>query len=53
MKIGDRLTFKAATRSHYRKATRVIVGFDLHGRPMVRYHGWGNFIVQPHEILKG
>lgn len=51
MRVGDLLTFKAATRCSYRKATRVITGFDSLGRPEVRYAGWSNFIVQPREII--
>lgn len=51
MKIGDLLTFKAATRCSYRKATRKITGFDDRGRPLVTYAGWSGFIVQPYEII--
>ena len=51
MRIGDLLTFKAATRYSFAKATRVIVGFDHLGRPEVRYAGWSNFVVQPKEII--
>lgn len=51
MHVGDLLTFKAATRYSYRKATRVITGFDSYGRPLVRYEGWSGFIVQPKEII--
>ena len=51
MKIGDLLTFKAATRYSFKKATRKIVGFDHHGRPLVRYAGWSQFIVRPDEII--
>ena len=51
MQIGDRLTFKAATRDRHRKATRVIVGFDEYRRPLVRYAGWDNFIVRKNEII--
>lgn len=51
MRVGDLLTFKAATRYSYRKATRVITGFDSYGRPEVRYAGWSGFIVQPKEII--
>lgn len=51
MQIGDLLTFKAATRSHYRKATRPIRGFDKLGRPMVAYHGYRDFVVQLDEII--
>jgi hypothetical protein len=51
MRIGDLLTFKALTRYSFRKATRKITGFDHYGRPLVRYAGWTNFIVQPEEII--
>ena len=51
MRVGDLLTFKAATRCSYAKATRVITGFDHLGRPEVRYAGWSDFIVQPKEII--
>lgn len=34
MRIDDKLTFKSATRCHYRKATRLITGFDAIGRPL-------------------
>ena len=50
IKIGDKITFKAPTRSHYRKATRVVSGIS----PLCvkKYHGWQNFIVQPHEVIE-
>lgn len=48
--IGDSITFKAATRSHFKTATRKIVSIDFMGRPCVRYHGWDNFVVQPREV---
>lgn len=51
MQIGDLLTFKAATRCSYRKATRRITGFDSYGRPLVRYAGWSGFIVRLSEII--
>lgn len=51
MSVGDLLTFKAATRCSYRKATRKIKGFDHLGRPLVGYAGWSDFIVQPKEII--
>jgi hypothetical protein len=51
LRIGDLLTFKAATRCSYRKATRKITGFDALGRPLVTYAGWSGFIVRPQEIL--
>lgn len=49
--VGDLLTFKAATRSHYRKATRVITGVDNFGRPLVSYHGWNGFVVRLDEVI--
>lgn len=51
MEVGDVLTFKAATRFSYAKASRRITGFDHLGRPLVRYAGWSGFIVQPKEII--
>lgn len=36
MHVGDLLTFKAATRCDYKKATRKITGFDHLGRPLAR-----------------
>ncbi len=51
MRVGDLLTFKAATRASYRKATRKIRGFDELGRPLVGYSGWDNFIVRLDEII--
>ena len=51
MNVGDLLTFKAATRYSFKKATRVIKGFDHLGRPLVGYAGWSDFIVQPKEII--
>lgn len=51
MRVGDRLTFKAATRCSFTKATRKIRGFDHLGRPLVGYAGWSDFIVMPREII--
>jgi hypothetical protein len=48
--IGDSITFKAATRSHYKLATRKVVDIDVEGRPLVRYHGWNDFVVQWPEV---
>lgn len=48
--IGDSITFRAATRSHDRRATRKVVGIDHEGRPLVRYHGWSKFIVHWREV---
>lgn len=49
IKVGDYITFKAATRSHFRKATRKVVGLGETG-PRVGYHGWPNFVVRWSEI---
>jgi hypothetical protein len=51
-KVGDWLIFKAATRSSYTKARRKITGIDGWGRPLVTYHGWSGFVVQPREIIE-
>ncbi|WP_292960525.1 hypothetical protein [Novosphingobium sp. UBA1939] len=51
IRIGDRIKFKAATRSSYRVAVRKVNGFTPDGRPTVGYHGWSNFVVEPHEII--
>ena len=50
VKIGDRLTFCSPTRWGPKRATRVVTGF-YNDKPTVRYGGWGNFIVEPHEII--
>ncbi len=51
-RIGDRVTFKAATRSHNRKATRVITGVDEYDRLLVTYHGWSGFVVLAREVIR-
>lgn len=48
--IGDSITFKAPTRSHFKTATRKVVRIDPMGRPQVRYHGWDDFVVQWSEV---
>ncbi len=48
--IGDSITFKAATRSHSKMATRKVVGIDCLGNPLVRYHGWDKFVVLWREV---
>jgi hypothetical protein len=47
--IGDRITFRAVTRHGAPKLTRKVIGFRL-GDPVVRAHGWPDFVVLPHEI---
>ena len=60
-RVGDRLTFKAATRWSCAKATRKVNGFyNLYADdgctirdkyPTVRYGGWPDFVVRPYEII--
>lgn len=45
------VTFKAATRSHCRKATRRITGFDPARRVKCEYHGWPGFVVRDSEVI--
>lgn len=52
IEIGDYITFKAATRWSYSKARRKVVSFDHLNRPCVRFGGYSDFIVKPHEISK-
>lgn len=51
MKIGDRVKFRAVRRWSTKTAIRVIVGFDMFGRPEVRFDGWPRFVVRHEEIL--
>lgn len=52
LKIGDRIKFKATTRSGSRTVWRKITGFYGNTNlPTVRYDGWNNFLVYHHEIL--
>jgi hypothetical protein len=50
MKIGDRIKVKIATRAGWIRGWRVVNGFD-NAKPTIRAHGWGKFVVRPHEIL--
>lgn len=52
LKIGDRIRFRAVTRWSDRPATRIIRGFDRNNRPVVRFGGWSDFIVERSEILE-
>lgn len=49
IRVGDRIKFKSATRSHCRKAWRIVNGF-IYGRPTVRYHSCPEFMVRRKEI---
>ena len=51
LKIGDRIRFRAVTRWSDKPAVRKVVGFDQQGRPLVRFGGWPEFIVEPCEVL--
>ncbi len=51
IKIGDYIYFRAATPWSDRLVWRKVNGF-LNGKPTVRFGGWPNFIVRPHEIAK-
>lgn len=50
LEIGDRITFCSATRWSTAKVTRKVNGFSGDGSPTVRYGGWSDFVVRPHEI---
>lgn len=52
IRVGDRITFKAATRSHCRKATRIVSGTHPCGVTVKSYHGWSDFVVKGREILE-
>jgi len=64
LKVGDRIQFRAITRSGAPMAWRKVNGFwddpDLDDypwdiiplKPTVRYNGWHNFIVKLNEILE-
>lgn len=50
IKLGDRITFRAACRWGAPKLTRVVNGF-YQGKPTVRAHGCADFIVYLREII--
>lgn len=51
IKVGDRITFIAPTRSGAPKLTRVVNGFwGPERNPTVRAHGWDTFVVRRDEI---
>lgn len=51
LKVGDRIRFLAITRWSDRPALRKVRAIDHQGRPLVRFGGWDNFIVERHEVL--
>jgi hypothetical protein len=52
IRVGDHIRFRAITRWSDKPATRKVVGIDLEGRPLVRFGGWDNFIVERREVLE-
>jgi hypothetical protein len=50
--VGDRIKFNSPTREARSPAVRIVTGRDSYGRLTVRYHGYGDFIVYDHEIIK-
>lgn len=52
LKVGDRIEFKASTRSDYKKAIRVITEIDTRGRICIRYHGYNDFMLYPSEVIR-
>ena len=54
VKEGDRITFKAQTRFHFRKATRVVVRVDTEAGyiGVKKYAGWSGFWVRLSEVLE-
>ena len=50
-KVGDTISFKSPARWGDRKATRKVVGHDQHGRALVGYGGYKDFVVKDEEIL--
>lgn len=49
--IGDRIRFRAVTAWSGATVWRKVVGLAWDGVPLVRYGGWAEFRVRPHEIL--
>jgi len=53
LKVGDRIKFRAVTRSGAPAVWRKVNGFWFGtNEPTVRYHGWPNFVVKLNEILE-
>lgn len=51
LEIGDTILFKVATRSSFRATLRKVVGINRrNGWAMVRFEGYGDFVVKAHEI---
>ena len=55
IRVGDRITFKAATRHCFKKATRVVTSVPREGADWFTvkgYQGWSDFAVRPAEIIE-
>ena len=56
--IGKRVVFRALCRWNTAKATRIIKGISSSDRgrygggPIVRFGGYANFYVGPHEVIE-
>lgn len=50
--IGKKATFRAPTRWGLTTSTRIIKEVLPNGGVVVRFSGWSEFIVRPHEISK-
>jgi hypothetical protein len=52
IKTGDRITFKVIVGGRSVTGTCIVRGIDDHGRYLVRYNGFDDFIVYPCEVVK-
>lgn len=50
--IGKRVEFRALCYWNSAKATRIIKDVTKAGGPIVRFGGFGNFYVRPHEVIE-
>lgn len=48
---GDRIRFRAATRWSEAAVWRKVVGMDGDS-PLVRFGGYSEFLVHPHEVIE-
>ena len=52
IKVGDRIKFRSPTRSGNKAVWRVVNGHWPDTKwPTVRFDGWNDFVVRPHEII--
>ena len=50
--IGKRVVFRSLCRWNSAKATRIIKEISKFGGPIVRFGGYANFVVRPHEVIE-